>query len=333
MTLPDTRSLFATGMERAAHHWLAYWQQNGYDSEAQRQARGHALRALMWCAEWGITPDTVADLAVALHTHMMRAGQWFEWEPCLRTVLERAGPHICDERRSAVQHCLSTLYFRLHRMEDAIALAEDNVRIALTAADTRRQELATTNLSETYLKMRRYDVAQAYSEEATRLAAALGDAVREADGHINIARALLGLGKVAEAEQHLTRAEHLVAPTSDQVFRCKTRLFQGQAAGARQAWDRALEHFSDALYLVRLYGDEVGYGVVLNNIGRALMELGRWDEADAVLTEALHILQLYGNAPAAQVSRNRLAELRALRFNLQASQAGSAPLASASPAS
>ena len=75
----------------------------------------------MWCADWGMVPDTIADLAVALQGHMMRTGQWSEWEICLHKVLDRIRPHISDARRYELQHCLATLCFRLHRLDDAIA--------------------------------------------------------------------------------------------------------------------------------------------------------------------------------------------------------------------
>ena len=126
MTRPDTQTLFTTGMARALHHWLAFWQQDGHDAEAQRQASGHTLRALMWCADWGEAPETTADLALALEQHMMRAGRWAEWELCLRHVLDHTRPRINDARRYELQHRLAALSFRLHRLDEAIALAEDN---------------------------------------------------------------------------------------------------------------------------------------------------------------------------------------------------------------
>ena len=313
MALSDAQTLFAAGMERAAQHWLVFWQHNGHDSEAQRQARGHTLRALMWCADWGMVPDTIADLAVALQGHMMRTGQWSEWEPCLHKVFDRIRPHINDAHRYELQHCLATLCFRLHRLDDAIALAEDNRRIALAAADTDRQEQAAIILAETYLNVPRYDVALAYAEHATDLAVTLGDAVREADGHINTARALLGLSKIADAEQHLARAYTLATAADSAVYRCKAQLFLGHAAAARQEWQRSLDYCSHALTLVQQYGDEAGYGVVLTNMGRALIGLRRWDEAKKVFEQALRIHRFHGNAPAERVCLGLLAELHAHR--------------------
>ncbi len=305
MALPDSQTLFTTGMERAARHWLDYWQHNGHDS----QARGHAVRALMWCADWGVAPDTASDLAVALHGYMMRENQWSEWEPCLRRVLLQTREHIDNVRRYELQHCLAMIYFRLHRLDDAIALAQDNERIALATADASRQERAVRNLAETYLNVPRYDVALAYARQAADLAVILGDAVREADGHINTARALLGLGKIADAEQHLARAYDLATAADSAVYRCKAQLFLGHAAAARQEWQRSLDYCSDALTLVQEYGDKAGYGVVLTNMGRALIGLRRWDEAGETLEQALRIHQFHGNVPAERVCQERLAEL------------------------
>lgn len=311
MALPDAQTLFAAGMERAAQHWLDYWRHNGHDSEARRQARGHALRALTWCADWEMVPDTTADLAVALHGHMMWESQWSEWEPCLRRVLVQTREHIDDARRYKLQDCLAFMYFRLHRLDEAIALAEDNERIALAAGDISRQEQAAMILAETYLNVPRYDVALAYAEHATHLAVTLGDAVREADGHIDTARALLGLGTIADAEQHLACAYDLATAAGSVVYRCKAQLFRGHAAAARLDWQRSLDYCSDALTLVQEYGDEAGYGVVLTNMGRALIGLRRWDEAKKVWEQALRIHRFHGNAPAERVCLSLLAELHA----------------------
>lgn len=318
MIRPDTQSLFAAGMKRSLHHWLAFWQQNGHDADAQRQARNHTLRALMWCAEWNEAPETTADLALALEPQMMLVGRWAEWETCLRHVLDHIRPHLDHERRYELQYRLATLCFRLHRLDEAIALAEDNERIAVAAGDVRRQERVAILLAETYLNRPQYDTALAYAEHAVALATALGAPVREADGRINIARALLGLGRMAEAEQHLAVADRLTRAAQDAVYQCKTQLFMGHAAVARQAWPEALARFSAALALVRSYGDQAGQGVVLGNLGRALLELGRWDEASEALEEALRIHRFHGNTPAERVVQERLAELYARRVSIPA---------------
>lgn len=313
MILPDTPSLFAAGMSRAAQHWLAYWRRNGHDSEAQRQARGHALRALMWCADWGTAPDTAADLAVALHAHMMYAGQWAEWEACLCWVIDRIRPSIGDEQRFELQYCLAELYFRLHRLNEAVALAQDNGRIALAAKDIGREERVASLQAETYLNMAQYETALAHAEHAADLAASLGNAAKEADGQINLARALLGQGRISEAEPRLARALALASAANNKMYTAKSYLFLGHAAAARDQWALALKQFRAALHLVEGYGDEVGRGTVLSNIGRALTELGAWDAAQRTLEESQQILRCHGNTPAAEVAQQRLRSLAARR--------------------
>lgn len=311
MTLPDSQALFAIGMARAVRHWLAFWQHNGHDVEAQRQARGHALRALLWCADWGQDAERAADLVLAMDRHMMWAGQWAEWELCLRRVIAGIGPQVRPERRFELQGCLAAIYFRLHRLDEALALARENERIAVALGDARRQEAAAVLLAETYLNEPRFDLAQAHAERAVELAVSLGDQVLEADALIDLARALLGQDRIAEAEQHLVRAHDLTTAAEDTVYRCKAQLFRGHAAAARRDWQQSLVFCSEALNLVTSYGDEVGRGVVLTNMGRALLELGRWDEARETLEQALRIHRFHGNIPAEQVCQQRLVDLAA----------------------
>jgi tetratricopeptide (TPR) repeat protein len=309
MTLSASQAFFAAGMARAAQHWLDFWQHNGHDAEAQRQARGHALRALTWCAEWGTAPETTADLAVALHGYIMQVGQWHEWEACLRRVLVQTRAHIDEVRRYELQFCLAFLYFRLHRLDDAIALAQDNERLAVAAGDIRRQQKAVSMLAETYLNGQRFDLALDYAERARALAIIFEDTALQADSLINMARALLGLNRLDEAEEHLLRADRLVIEANNAVYQCKARLFLGHAAAARGEWRRSLDYCSDALALVQSYGDEAGYAVIRSHAGRALLELGRWDEATQALTEALRLHRYHGNAPAEQVCLQRLQDL------------------------
>lgn len=317
MTLLDPRAEFVAGLEHAAQHWLAFWQHNGHDVEAQRQARGHALRALLWCADWGQDAERAADLVLALDRHMMWAGQWAEWELCLRRVIAGIGPQVRPERRFELQGCLAAIYFRLHRLDEALALARENERIAAALGDVRRQEAAAVLLAETYLNEPRFDFAQAHAERAVELAVSLGDQVLEADALIDLARALLGQDRIAEAEQHLARAYDLATAAEDTIYRCKAQLFRGHAAAARRDWSQSLIFCSEALNLVTSYGDEVGRGVVLTNMGRALIELGSWDEADQTLTEALRIHRFHGNTPAERVCVQRLQELHAHRGSIQ----------------
>ena len=46
MSLTETRTQFVAGAERAAQHWLAFWQAHSQELETLAPASGHALRAL-----------------------------------------------------------------------------------------------------------------------------------------------------------------------------------------------------------------------------------------------------------------------------------------------
>ena len=221
MSRTETRTQFVAGAERAAQHWLAFWQAHSQELETLAPVSGHALRALEWCAACENTPDAAIDLALAIEPLMIRQGQWHEWEALLRRLLLKADATGSPERRFALRHNLAALYFRLHRIEESIALSQDNYRWAIDAGEDRRQAQAAINLAEAYLNAEQFDRALAHAEEATALASAHHLSWQEADGMINAARALMGMGELAEAERRLRQADALATATGYPVYQAK----------------------------------------------------------------------------------------------------------------
>ena len=86
-----------------------------------------------------------------------------------------------------MRHNLAALYFRLHRLEESLALSQENYRWAMAAGEGWRQAQAAINLSEAYLNANAFDRAFAHAEEAAALAAAFNSPWQEADGLINAA--------------------------------------------------------------------------------------------------------------------------------------------------
>ncbi len=313
MAITDPQAQFYTGLARAVQHWLAFWQTNGHDPAALRRTRGHALRVLMWCAECDCHLDIAADLASAMHTHMIRTAEWHEWEACLRQVLLRANASLGEDRVCRVRFYLSELCMRMQRHDEALALAQENYRRGVCAGNLSQQLDATLVTAEVYLNAENYGPAREYAERGTALAIAAGNIVREADGLINVARALIGQRAFTEAERRLQRALALTEAAGSIMYQAKTHNFLGLAASVQGDWPAALCHYRQAFPLVEAYGDAVGRGVVLGNIGRVLLELGQWDAAGQALEEALRIHHTHGNTPAEQVCQRRLAELSARR--------------------
>jgi tetratricopeptide (TPR) repeat protein len=315
MTTPqaDLQELFHAGVERAGRHWLAFFHGNLPDPAAWECLGGHALRALIWCANSGRYGELAADLAAALDRHAQYLGHWHEWEPVLRHVIAQVGETIDAERQVTLNGILGSLCFRLHRFEEAIALLQRSYEFGVARHDLSQQAGALIGMSEAYLNARAFDLALQFADKATTLAIGFGDPVKEADALIDAARALLELGQVAEAQCRLERALTLTIAAGNVVWEAKARLFLGHAAGAAGNWALALARFREALPLVASYHDEVGRATVLSNIGRALTELGQWDEATATLEEAIRVLRYHGNAPAEAVTQQRLKTVRLRR--------------------
>lgn len=307
----DAPVCFCAGVERAAQRWLACWQPNS-DPQPPR-ALEHALRSLGWCLETGQNPDLTIDLALALHTPMLRIGQWHTWEPCLRKVVEMCTPQVNQARRLSAQNSLGVLWFRMGRLEEAIRLAQQNREIAAGMGDVALQYAAASILTEAYLNNDSYELALRHAEETITLAAAMANAALEADGWINAARALLGLEAYAEADQRLWQAHALALAADNAVYQAKARLFMGHSAARRAQWQAAVTHFESAHTLVTSYGDEVGRATVQSNLGWVFTELGRWDAAARLLEDAVRVLRQHGNDPAERVALRRLSELEARR--------------------
>lgn len=311
--LTDARETFLTGIDFSVGYWLDFWRRTEDNSEAQHNALGHAVRAIIRSLEYRRCPKSSVELAVALNMHMQRRGRWHEWERLLAQVAEWAGPLIEAELRIQLEGQLSLYWFRLNRIDEVIDLATQQYLWAVGSGSVLGSYAAMIRMAEAYLNAERYDLALACAEEAYASSLSLGDPVKLADALINGARAALGLGLIDDAEQRLERAEALTAESRDADYCCKAQLFLGHAAAARKAWAAALRRFETALILIDGYGDLVGRGVVLSNMGRALTELGRWDEAESALSEALAILHYHGNVPAEEICRQRHRQLHERR--------------------
>ncbi len=310
---PDPQTVFHAGIERAGRHWLAFFQAAPRNPEIWARCGGHALRALTWCIESGQSPELTADLAQALQSHVMQLGHWHEWESMMRRVIAQVAETVDVERAWALNSHFSSLLYRLHRLDESIALSQRSYELAVARQDIGRQEGVLIALAEAYLNAEAYDQALRCAEEATALALVLGEPIRETDALIDAARALMALGRVDEAERRLEQALALAQAAGDTVYTAKAHLFLGHAACADGRWALALERFERALPLVAGYHDEVGRATVLSNIGRALTELDRWDEATATLEEAIRVLRHHGNGPAEAVARQRLETVQARR--------------------
>lgn len=311
--MADLQATFRAGIERASCYWLAFFRNVSPDPAVWAQCGGHALRALIWSADSQQGAELAADLALALNRHVMSLGHWYEWESTLRHLIARANGTVDADRGWELKAALASLLFRLHRLDEAIGLLQENYEFSVARGDLRRQAGALIGLSEAYLNACLPQPALRCAEEAVALALAVEDPVREADGLINTARALLQLGDIAEAQHRLERALALTVAAGSAVWEAKARLFLGHAAAAAGNWALALARFREALPIVAGYHDEVGRATVLSNIGRALTELGCWDEAIGALEEALRVFVYHGNAPAEAVTRQRLAALQARR--------------------
>jgi tetratricopeptide (TPR) repeat protein len=309
----DPQAVFHAGIERAGRHWLAFFHDPWPDPEVWARCGGHALRALIWCTESGQSPELAADLTLALGSHVMQLGYWHEWESMLRRVIARVAATIDAERAWALNSYFSSVLYRLHRLEESIALSQRCYALAVAQQDIGRQEGVLIALAEAYLNAEAYGQALRCAEEATALALVIGEPIREADALTDAARALMALGRVDEAESRLERALALAQAANNTVYTAKAHLFLGHAACANGRWALALERFERALPLVASYHDEVGRATVLSNIGRALIGLGRWDEATAALEEAIRVLRHHGNGPAEAVARQRLEVVQARR--------------------
>ncbi len=302
----DAASIFIEGVARAGNHWLAYFRGRPTDLATWERAGGHALRALQWCADCPGFETLAADLVFALESHMMRMGQWYEWVDLLQHIVARIQPAIDLDRLVRLNAELCTICFRLHRLDEALALAQRWYEIGTAEGHRGWQYAALIQMAETHLNAEAFDLALDCAEEAYALAEHLADPVKKADALIDAARALLGQGHAAEAERRLESAIALTVASGDVVWQAKARLFLGHAASAQGRWAVALERFRAALALVDGYGDQVGCGTILSAMGPVYAELGQWAEASAALAEAIRILERHGNTPAVRVAQQRL---------------------------
>jgi tetratricopeptide (TPR) repeat protein len=305
----DAPTWFRAGIERAAQRWLACLQPQSDPRALPPRALDHALRCLGWCLEADQCPELAIDLALALHTAMIRIGQWQAWEPCLRQVVATCAPQVNPERRLSAQNSLCAIWFRMGYLDEAIELAEQNRKFAVDTRNVALHYAAASILAEAYLNADSHDLALHYAEETIALAAVTANKALEADGWINAARALLGLQAFAEADWRLWQAHALALAAGDVVYQAKARLFMGHSTARRGLWQEAVAHFEAARTLVTSYGDEVGRATVQSNLGWVLTELGRWDEAACLLEDAVRILHHHGNAPAERNALRRLSDL------------------------
>jgi tetratricopeptide (TPR) repeat protein len=309
----DAPACFHAGIERTARVWLSRLPPDTDPRTLPPRTLDHALHALAVCLQCGQNPDLAIDLALALHSTMMRAGQWRVWERYLRIVVAAGHSHGQLEHWLRVRHHLGTLWFRMGRMDEAILLAYESRELALSSGSLAMQYAATSILAEANLNKRDHPLALRFAEETIALAAAMGNKPLEADGWINTARALLGLDNYDEAGQRLWHAHALALAAGDTVYQAKARLFLGHSAVHRTHWQEALAHFDAAHALVSSYGDEVGRATVQTHLGSVLTELGQWDTAACWLEDAVRVLRRHGNEPAEHIALRRLSELEARR--------------------
>lgn len=311
MSNPDARAQFDQGIERAVQHWLSYWRARANDPQAWASAMGHALRALRWSIEVGRALEAAIDLALAMQPPMMYQGQWSEWEALLRELLGKAQSKASQERRFELRHCLGTIYMRQHRLDESLALSEENYRWALAADDHVARAAAAIMMAEAYLNAGAFERALVCADEVRMLGQQAGVPRYEADGLIDAARALIGLGELAEAERRLRAALELSIAASLPVLQAKAELFSGHVCCHRSRWSEAAGHYQRALCLVISYGDEVGRATVQIGMARALTELGQLDEAARLLEDAVRVHRRHGNHPAERVAVQRLHDVMA----------------------
>lgn len=309
----DAPACFHAGIERTARVWLSRLPPDADPRTLPPRTIDHALRALAVCLQHGQNPDLTMDLALALHTTMIRIGQWRVWEHYLRTLVAAGHPGGQLERWLRVRHRLGEIWFRMGRMDEAILLAHESRALALNSGNLTMQYAATSILAEASLNKGDHSLALRYAEETVTLAAAMSNKALEADGWINSARALLGADNYAEANQRLWHAHALALTADDAVYQAKARLFLGHGAMHRAHWPEALAHFDAAHALVSSYGDEVGRATVQTHLGSVLTELGQWDAAARLLEDAVRVLRRHGNEPAEHNALRRLSELEARR--------------------
>ncbi len=311
MTDPEVRAQFLSGVERATAHWVAYWREHATAPRALARAHGHALRALAWHVTCAGSLATAVELIAAIHDTMMYQGQWREWEALLRELLDRADAAANVEHQILLRSAVSAICFRTGRGNESVALSRINYDHALANNDDLRRAGAALPLAEAYLNAGAPDLALALAEEVTNLGTTHNLPRFTADGLIDAARALMDLGDLAEAESRLLRAAEIAASADLTTFHAKAQLFLGHIARGRQHWQEALAHYETALGLVTGYGDEVGRATIQSAQALALAAVGRRDEAISLLEDAVRVLRYHGNAPAEEVARQRLAELRA----------------------
>lgn len=302
----DPAAVFLAGVGRAGSHWLAFFRDRPTDPATWERVGGHALRALRWCADCAGHEILTADLAHALQPQMMRLGQWHEWAGLLQHAIAAIESSVDLDRLVRAKAELCTVYFRLHRLDEAMALAQRCYDTGVAHQNQSWQYAGMIAMAEAHLNAQAFDLAFRCAEEASKLAAQMGDPVKEADGLANAAWALLGQGVTAEAEQRLERALALTLAAGDLVWQAKARLFLGHAARAQGRLALALERYRAAFSIVEGYGDQVGCGTILSAMGLVYTELGEWAAAWKALTQALEILERHGNTPAVNVTRQRL---------------------------
>lgn len=302
----DPAAVFLAGVGRAGNYWLAFFRDRPTDLAIWERVGGHALRALRWCADCAGHETLTADLAHVLQSQMMRLGQWHEWAILLQHAIAAIESSVDLDRLVRAKAELCTVYFRLHRLDEAMALAQHCYDIGVTQQKRSWQYAGTIAMAEAHLNAQAFDLAFRCAEEATMLAALMEDPVKEADGLANAAWALLGQGITEEAEQRLERALALTIAAGDFVWQAKARLFLGHAARAQGRLALALERYHAAFSIVEGYGDQVGCGTILSAMGLVYTELGEWAAARKTLSEALQILERHGNTPAVNITRQRL---------------------------
>ncbi len=266
---------FADGTEATA--WL--------DAE-----RDNLVAAAVLAADHG-WPDHAVDLSRIMHRYLDTGGFLHHAELLHASAVRAAS----DDDKSQVLNTLASVYWRLGRYDEVLALLRQALLLFRKAADEVGQARCLINIGIAYWRMGQYEHAIEHQLDGLAFAQRAGDRVVEAKARNNLGTNYWRLGRYAEALDHQTEALKIVRDVEDRVGEC--RILNNIAAVHLRLgrYEQACGQLGEVIERAREIGDWETESNGLTNLGIAQSHLGHGHEAVDLHQRALEITRRTGN--------------------------------------
>ncbi len=248
------------------------------------------------CAAWSHAVaagryEAASVLAVAFKVFFDTVGRFSEGVRLLRAALEIAPTAAPAQQAAATARgALALLLYRRQQLGEALAVAEEGLRLALSCADRRAQVACLLIVGNTHSRRGQWPQARPAFQRALEIAAADHERAEMAVALMNLGICAKKDGRRDEALDYYGRALAMERELQRHVpaVRCLNNI--GVIYMEHGDWAKARDFLADGLRLCRQHKIDALAPYLETGLGQTLYELGQYDDARRHLTHVLGTL-------------------------------------------